>query len=96
MKTLTAKAKAQELIDRFKRNQILVIRNSRGNMVYPYVSAAIGSKVMEHQAKQYALICVQEIILSNPQSNPFNTSGWPTMEYWNEVKQEIENYDFNR
>lgn len=83
--------KAKELVSRMKSNEIIAISNTRGNMVYPYVSAIIGNKVMEHQAKQYALICVQEIILSNPQSNPFNTSGRSTMGYWEEVKQEIEN-----
>ena len=42
-------------------------------------------------AKQCALIAVQEIINSNPHSNPFNTDVYPTMEYWLKVKQEIEN-----
>lgn len=87
---MDAKMKAKELISRFKQNQILAISNTKGNMVYPYISGVIGDKVMEHQAKQYALICVQEIILSNPQSNPFNTSGRSTMGYWAEVKREIE------
>ena len=41
-------------------------------------------------AKQCALIAVDEIINSNPHSNPFNTTTYSTMEYWQEVKQEIE------
>jgi hypothetical protein len=41
-------------------------------------------------AKQCALIAVDEIILSNPHSNPFNTDVYPTMIYWQEVKQSIE------
>ena len=41
-------------------------------------------------AKKCALIAVQEIILSNPHSNPFNTDVYSTMSYWQEVKQEIE------
>jgi hypothetical protein len=41
-------------------------------------------------AKKCALIAVQEIILSNPHSNPFNTDVYSTMNYWQEVKQEIE------
>lgn len=81
MKILTAKMKAQELIYRFKQNQILAISNSRGNMVYPYVSAAIGSKVIEHQAKQYALIAVDEIL------NLEELIDW---DFWSDVKQEIE------
>ncbi len=43
------------------------------------------------RAKQSALIAVQEIILSNPHSNPFNTDVYSTMSYWQEVKKEIEN-----
>lgn len=42
-------------------------------------------------AKQCALIAVDEIINANPHSNPFNTDVYSTMEYWQEVKQEINN-----
>ena len=42
------------------------------------------------QAKQCALIAVNEIINSNPHSNPMNTYGFSTMQYWYELKQEIE------
>ena len=41
-------------------------------------------------AKQCALIAVNEIISSNPHSNPLNTNVESTMEYWQQVKQEIE------
>ena len=78
---MDAKAKAQELIDRFKQNQILAISNTKGNMVYPYVSAVIGSKVIDHQAKQYALICVDELL---------NLDELIEWDYWVDVKQEIE------
>ena len=44
----------------------------------------------EYNAKQCALITVNEIINSNPHSNPMNTNGFSTMAYWMEVKQEIE------
>ena len=40
--------------------------------------------------KQCALIAVDEIINSNPHSNPFNTNVFSTMEFWQEVKIEIE------
>ena len=43
------------------------------------------------RAKQCALIATQEIILANPHSNPFNTDVYSTMDYWLEVKKEIEN-----
>jgi hypothetical protein len=43
----------------------------------------------KHIAKQCALIAVEEIILSNPHSNPFNTDVYSTMSYWEQVKTEI-------
>jgi hypothetical protein len=46
--------------------------------------------VDESYAKQCALIAVDEIINSNPHSNPLNTDVHSTMSYWQEVKQEIE------
>jgi hypothetical protein len=36
------------------------------------------------------LNAVQEIINSNPHSNPFNTIPFSTMDYWIDVKKEIE------
>ena len=42
------------------------------------------------RAKECALIAVNEIILANPHSNPLNTDVYSTMDYWQEVKQEIE------
>ena len=41
-------------------------------------------------SKECALIAVDEIISSNPHSNPLNTNVESTMEWWQEVKQEIE------
>ena len=41
-------------------------------------------------AKQCALIAVDLIITSNPHSNPFNTEVYSTMDYWQEVKSELE------
>jgi hypothetical protein len=46
----------------------------------------------EYTAKQCALIAVDYIITSNPHSNPFNTEVYSTMGYWQEVKQEIEQF----
>jgi len=43
------------------------------------------------EAKQCALIAVDNIILANPHSNPFNTDVYSTMKYWAEVRKEIEN-----
>ena len=41
-------------------------------------------------AKQCALISVNEIINSNPHSNPLNTEVYSTMDWWQEVKNELE------
>ena len=40
-------------------------------------------------AKTAALICVNQIISANPQSNPLNTSVYSTMDFWLEVRNEI-------
>jgi hypothetical protein len=44
----------------------------------------------KEQAKQSALIAVIEVINSNPHSNPFNTEPFSTMNYWIDIKNEIE------
>lgn len=46
--------------------------------------------VNTNDAKQCALIAVQEILCSNPHSNPLTTEVYSTMLFWNKVKQEIE------
>jgi hypothetical protein len=43
-----------------------------------------------YEAKQCALIAVDNIILANPHSNPFNTDIYSTFTYWAEVEKEIE------
>lgn len=47
-----------------------------------------GSPYPEEHAKSIFEFVVNEIILSNPHSNPFNTTVYPTMDYWQEVKKE--------
>jgi len=66
---MTAKDKAQELVDEFKQ-QLLTITPNINRPIY--------------QAKKFALIAVDEI-LSVVWYVPVDT------EYWQEVKQEIEN-----
>lgn len=42
------------------------------------------------EIKQCALIAVDQIILANPHSNPFNTEVFSTMDYWVDVRKEIQ------
>mgnify|MGYP003403755023 FL=1 len=49
-------------------------------------------ELIEKFGKHFAILCVDEIIISNPHSNPFNTELYSTMEFWQTVKQEIINY----
>jgi hypothetical protein len=74
---MTPKEKAEELFDKY----CYAIRMEETDSGY-------FSNVI--YAKQCALISVQEIINSNPHSNPFNTVGSSTMEFWQKVKEEIE------
>lgn len=72
---MTPKHKAGELVENFRLN------------VLDYENNGLNS----FKAKQCALIAVDNIILANPHSNPFNTDVYSTMDYWLEVKKEIEN-----
>lgn len=74
---MTPKEKAKELFRKF------VAPTQQWDDVDGYITD-------EYNAKQCALITVNEIINSNPHSNPMNTNGFSTMAYWMEVKQEIE------
>ena len=62
-------------------------RDKAKELVGKYINLLNGSFDI---AIQCALIAVDEIINSNPHSNPFNTNVESTMSYWEEVKQEIE------
>ena len=74
---MTPKEKAEELINKFVEH----------TKVYHEV---LGWEDYIDSAKKCALIAVDNIILANPHSNPFNTDVYSTMDYWLEVKQEIE------
>lgn len=45
---------------------------------------------IKKDAKRCALAAIEFIITSNPHSNPLNTDVYSTMDYWIEVKKEIE------
>ena len=77
---MTPKEKAQELRGKYIFTLFAVDED------YEHVKR----KLLIH-AKHSALIAVDEIINSNPHSNPLNTYVFSTMLYWQEVKKEIEN-----
>lgn len=80
---MIAKEKAEELLANFGDiDHLGVIGDFTGNWEW-------SSSLWRRQAKEAALICVDEIINSNPHSNPMNTYGFSTMAYWMEVKQEL-------
>ncbi len=73
--------KAKELIEKF-------IKYSHSDW---YDEGGWNNVQLLENAKQCAILCVDEVILSNPHSNPFNTELYSTMEFWQIVKQEIIN-----
>jgi len=77
---MTPKNKAIELVKKFRMY----------SFTSDYDYEAKGAKNEYHNAKQCALIAVQEILCANPHSNPLTTEVYSTMLFWQEVKQEIE------
>ena len=74
---MSAKEKAKELVNKF------IEHTQEWDEIDGYVNDI-------YKAKQCSLIAVDEIINSNPHSNPLNTDVHSTMSYYQEVKQEIE------
>lgn len=81
---MTPKEKAKELVDKFYQRFPLTmdVITTRGDLSWEYDSW--------NEAKQCALIAIDNIILANPHSNPFNTDVYSTMDYWIKVKKKIE------
>jgi hypothetical protein len=76
------KEKAFDLVDKFYQRLPLPI-DTGTDLNWDYVNW--------NEAKQCALIVVDEILLANPHINPFNTYHFSTFKYWQDVKQGIEN-----
>jgi hypothetical protein len=74
---MTAEDKAKELLAKFN-----YIHNKELKKYIIYQSL--------EESKRCALIAVQQILNSNPHSNPFNTEIHSTYPYWEKVKLEIE------
>jgi len=87
---MTPQEKAKSLVSRFRMKHVIAVKNSKGNIVSPYTSGYVQGVVRHSTAIQSALLCVEMIILSNPHSNPLNSNIESTMEYWVDVRQEIE------
>lgn len=82
--------KMKEMEDREERLEANRLFAKFHNLIQD-IGGELGQEVMVSiLAKECALIAVEEIILANPHSNPLNTNGFSTMDYWQEVKKEIE------
>lgn len=75
---MTPKDKAVELVDRFKIGDVVVEKRGTNQIVN-----------INAYAKLFALIAVDEIIKANPYEIN-KTDMDSTIDYWQEVKQEIE------
>ena len=75
---MTPRAKADQLLIKFKMSECTHGYNDVRDL---------------HAANRCAIIAVNEIINSNPHSNPLNTEVYSTMDWWQEVKNELEKYD---
>ena len=72
-----SKQNAEELVDKYR-------------ILLQKTDTEVGEEILcTLVAKSCALIAVNNIIASNPHSNPLNTEVYSTMSYWLEVKQEI-------
>lgn len=74
---MTPKEKAIQLVGSYRKEML------RGKY-------RINGFVIEEISEKCALIAVQEIICSNPHSNPLNTDATSTMKWWMDVQEEIE------
>ena len=81
---MKAKEKAKELVDRFYK---VLTKGYAGNDL----AQIFADSMWYEEAKQCALICVDEIIESHETKKAFKKM-YPIefLEYWQEVKQEIE------
>lgn len=84
---LTAKETANGIVDKFKKYCIY----TKDFPLTDAITAIVKDEfVQDFYAHKCASVAVQYIINSNPHSNPFNTNVYPTMDFWLEVKKEIE------
>jgi hypothetical protein len=82
---MTPKEKAEVLVYKYYHLFSVKLENNRKIM-----KKITNILLCIYEAKHCALIAVDEIINANPHSNPLNTESYSTMNYWHEVKQELE------
>ncbi len=70
----------------------MIAKEKANELIIKFIKYSRAEKNIKpiQSAKECALIAVNNIILANPHSNPLNTDVYSTMDYWQEVKQEIE------
>ena len=61
---MTPKEKAKDLVKGFRSTFIILVTNTKGELQFPYKSKYVANEVFEHQSKQCAIECVDEIIES--------------------------------
>jgi hypothetical protein len=84
---MTAKEKAEEIMQKFILSHVLAISNTKGKLISPYVSNYAYSIVRKDRAKSCALIAVDEILKTYDSKDLIYPK---EVNYWQEVKQEIE------
>lgn len=76
---MTAKDKAEQILHKYR----MMLMNEGEDYGEEILVSLLSTKC--------ALIAVDQIILANPHSNPFNTEVVSTMDYWLDVKKHIQN-----
>jgi hypothetical protein len=81
---------AKQMVEEMMSKMPILVIPTKSSMADEF-SCDIDFKSSFPNAKQCALIAVQMIINANPHSNPLNTIVHSTMQYWLDVKTEIQN-----
>ena len=91
---MTPKEKAKDLVKGFRSTFIILVTNTKGELQFPYKSKYVANEVFEHQSKQCAIECVDEIIESIRKCDDYWYGDMQVdgVSYWQKVKKELENF----